>query len=177
MELSLKLVLTDEQYKDLMDKSFDTVINSPQVQTELQSIIVSTMKDHIESWFNANADNVIIETYSLSRYDNANKRQFVERMTKDVGEQYKKQLAEIIMKHMVQLTEKAPIDKILTSLLLNAILKGATGGLQEWSTMVSANSAFSADILQNIVRDLHNVGIDVCITNPPEPIPIVDPTI
>lgn len=177
MELSLKLVLTDEQYKDLMDKSFDTVINSPQVQTELQSIIIGTMKDHIESWLNANADNVIMETYNLNRYDNTNKKQFVERMVKDVGEQYKKQLAEIIMKHMVQLTEKAPIDKILTSLLLDAIIKGATGGLQEWSTMVSANSAFIADSFQDIVRDLHNVGIDVHIANSPELIPIVNPTI
>lgn len=159
MELSLKLTLTDEQYQDLMNRSFETLMDSPQVHSELQRIVMENVGEHIKHWVDSNANNWICEIYNIDRWrTSAEHKEFTTKLVKEAGAEYTDKVKEIITSHMMDMVQKVPVGEIVYKILLDGIMRGVTGGLHEWADMVAINNGTIQQNFDLVKEALSRIG-------------------
>ena len=145
MEISLKIELSDEQYNDLMDKSFDAIMGTKEVTDKLQEIIISNMQEKINDWVTDNATSWISTIYDVGRYSRSTEEEFVKKLIKDAGSEYTDHISKTIKKTMSDMIQKVDVGSIIYKILLDAVMRGVTGGIDAWQAAINANN--------NIIRE------------------------
>lgn len=164
MELSLKVELTDEQYKDLMDKSFDAIMDREEVKEELKNIIIRDMQERIHTWVEANAQSWIRYVYGIGTgyYDSRpSEEEFVKKLIKDAGSEYTEYMSETVKKTMSDMVQTVNVEQIIYGILMDYIVKGVTGGFETWASVVNANSSIIRSNFNNLREYLkYNIHTD-----------------
>lgn len=131
MEVVLKVDLTDEQYKELMEKTTSAVTNSDAFFEAAKDKILSSMADYLKE----NKDELrklcgISHYYSNDTTLSENKRAATAAInvaTQDFSEKLKPIIADLYK----QILSKCEFEKILEEVLLRTIASGLTEGVQE----------------------------------------------
>lgn len=173
MEISLKLELSEDQYNDLMQKSYDEIFKSPQMIDALKDIII----ENFNSFFQNNdrdrkvaygfvtsgnqvrnlCEKALITpveeksygNYSVSYEPSVLMRQLVTQATEDQRQTFYKSIQEILDRII---SDKDLVSKILTEVLLNSIMNGLSMG----SKMNIEQSQYNGTILKTVQGYLEN---------------------
>lgn len=130
MEVVLKVDLTDEQYKELMEKTTSAVTNSSEFFEAAKDKILSSMADYLKE----NRDELrklcgIGHYYSNDTTLSENRRAAtaaIELATQDFSEKLKPIIADLYK----EILTKCKFEEILEEVLLRTIASGLTEGVQ-----------------------------------------------
>ena len=170
MELTLHVELTQEQYDDLMSRSFDAITDRSEVKQALSNIIISNMKDYLDRWFEQYGKECIYKIFHISDYS-WNKNKAAEDLTKqlvmETSEKYKDHIHDHIVHAMQKMIEKVPLEKIVASILTQYIVQGVFSGMKGWTEQVTAMGTQIEDNFSNLKSVLANPDILHTIYVPP----------
>lgn len=167
VNMTLNIQLTDEQYADLMSRSFDAVMSDPTVIEKLKSTITIGMSCEIEKVIKENAPDVIKCIYELSGYSSQSiGNSFIEYAVREASKDFQDKIKNTIQNVMCDMAEKADVGKIIYRILAASIMDGATAGIRNWQNIVSNNSNAVLTNLQMINSVLANAGRPI---DPPYP--------
>ena len=170
MELTLHVELTQEQYDDLMSRSFDAITDRSEVKQALSNIIVSNMKDYLDRWFEQNGQDCVYKVFHLSDYSwdrNKAAEDLTKKLVLDTSEEYKDCIHDHIVHAMQKMIEKVPLEKIVASILTQYIVKGVFSGMNSWTEQVSAMGIQIESNFDNLKSVLSNPDILHTIYVPP----------
>lgn len=166
MQIQLNLDLTDEQYKELMDKSFQTIFNEEETTAALRKTIVDAMAKYI-------SDNPAIITdyfkpmtgtgYWSHRELNPTIGILISEAAKEAEEAIKDSVYNMLIKTVQD--PKTNLPSIMLNLLTRGIMEGMMNGTKIWMEMSAASCNQLMDMLQGY-NLLHDVPLRV--PNPDE---------
>ena len=170
MELTLHVELTQEQYDDLMARSFDAITNRSEVKQALSNIIISNMKDYLDRWFEQNGQDCVYKIFHISDYSwdrNKAAEDLTKQLVMETSEKYKDHIHDHIVHAMQKMIEKVPLEKIVASVLTQYIVKGVFSGMKEWTEQVSVMGSQIESNFNNLKGVLTNPDILQTIYVPP----------
>lgn len=148
VNMTLNLQLTDEQYADLMSRSFDAVMSDPAVVEELKRTITTGIHYQIERVIKEKAPDVIKYIYGLTGCNGQLiGNSFIEYAVNEASADFQSKIKDTVQNVMCDMAEKVDVGKIIYQILANSIMDGATAGIQRWQKIVSSNSN---DVLMNL---------------------------
>lgn len=134
MELQLKVELTDEQYRTLMTKSIDAILDSPEAVAAMQR----TISDNLGEYLKLNPDIIKGQFYEHNPYYGW--EQGVNGMTRTIVKEAASKAAdsvrEAVTAYMLDVAKTQDMESIVHQILIQAILTGAVSGLDSWKDRV-----------------------------------------
>lgn len=159
MELALKIDLTEEQYQDLMTKSYHELFATSSFREELGKTICEGILD----WFKGpEGSKIIKETFTGDGYwknnmrDTALGKKLVEDATKEYIDKIKEPLSEFIH----EVFRSCDLDSIVRAVIYNAIMKGLTYGAEERFRELYDISMINNGKIDEIKTKLQNIGFN-----------------
>ena len=159
MELALKIDLTEEQYQDLMTRSYHELFATSSFREELGK----TICEGILEWFKSSEGSKIIkETFTGNGYwrndmrDSTLGKKLVESATQDYIDKIKEPLSEFIY----EVFRTCDLDGIVRAVIYNAIMKGLTYGAEDRFRELYDISMVNNGKIDEIKSKLQNIGFN-----------------
>lgn len=147
MELSLKIELTDEQYNELMTKSFDSVFGGKEFTEALQKEILSSIGQYLKDHPNFIQEHLLRNSNYYSSYDNTNSYRVIDRLIEEGSKTYASEISDAVAECYKHYLKKVPLEDILKEVLYKAILEGFTRGMDNWKMESSMHmSTMSSEV-------------------------------
>lgn len=123
MELSLKIDLTDQQYQDLMKKSFNTISERPETIEEIQKTIVQQMSDYLKNHQEVLKEFLGITGYGYGGNVNTNK-EVVKKLVNKGLEDYGKEISDGTKDAIKDMMKHVNFMKIFEHFFYKSMLNG-----------------------------------------------------
>ena len=157
--MTLNIQLTDEQYADLMARSFDAIVKDPAVIEKLQEIVIEGMRNQILQEIRTEGPGAIKYVYKLNGYNMATVGEsLMEQVVKEAGENFANQIRDTIQNTMADMAQKVNVGSIIYKIVAAAIMDGATAGIGRWQEIVSRHSLDVQNMFIDINTNLANLG-------------------
>lgn len=156
MELALKIDLTEEQYQDLMTKSYHELFATSSFREELGKTICEGILDWLKS---PEGSKIIKETFTGDGYwknnmkDTALGKKLVENATKEYIDKIKEPLSEFIH----EVFRSCDLDSIIRAVVYNAIMDGLTCGAKDRFRELYDISMINNGKIEDIKSRLQNI--------------------
>lgn len=153
MELTLKIDITEEQYNDLMTKSYKEIFETDSFKEELKK----TIADGMINWFTSvNGQQVIKETLVGDNYYSRNLRQTEagKNILTEATKEYSAKIGEPIQDFYRDILTKINIGKLLKEILYTEIMKSMGMGMKDSMEMIEAAFSMQSQELQNLKEKL-----------------------
>lgn len=159
VNMTLNIQLTDEQYADLMARSFDAIVKDPAVIEKLQEIVIEGMRNQILQEIRTEGPGAIKYVYKLNGYNMATVGEsLMEQVVKEAGENFANQIRDTIQNTMADMAQKVNVGSIIYKIVAAAIMDGATAGIGRWQEIVSRHSLDVQNMFIDINTNLANLG-------------------
>ena len=159
VNMTLNIQLTDEQYADLMTRSFDAIVKDPAVIEKLQEIVIEGMRNQILQEIRTEGPGAIKYVYKLNGYNQATVGEsLMEQLVKEAGENFANQIRDTIQNTMADMAQKVNVGSIIYKIVAAAIMDGATAGIGRWQEIVSRHSLDVQNMFIDINTNLGNLG-------------------
>lgn len=149
--IQLNLELSDEQYQQLMEKSFDTVINQDETVKALRGTITDTMSKYLTEHQDLIKDQFYDKNY-WGQYTTANS------MTKNIvaaaAEETSKKIQDAVEGYMLDVMKTQNIDDIVLKILAAGIMSGVVSGLDSWRNAAECEIHMNTSGITNIANRL-----------------------
>lgn len=129
MELMLKIDLTEEQYNDLMTKSYHELFETDSFKKALAATVSEGILDFLKS---PTGQNLIKKTFTGdSYYDSGRNTDFGKKIFDEASKDYMDQIKEPIGKFLQDCLMKVDIDRMAKAIVMNAFIKGMAFGASD----------------------------------------------
>lgn len=154
MELTLKISLEDEKY-DFLNADIQRIAESEEFQLQLKEMMLESCKMQILDKLGGDIDKAISWVFALSQYSwgrNETSVEFTRKLVREAAERYRDQISDTIIASMKEMVLETNVGELIYQILIDGIMRGATGGLQQWADIVRANQTNLANTF-NMIRD------------------------
>lgn len=129
MELMLKIDLTEEQYNDLMTKSYHELFETDSFKKALAATVSEGILDFLKG---PTGQQLIKKTFTGdSYYDSGRNTDFGKKLFDEASKEYMDQIKEPIGKFLQDCLMKVDIDRMAKAIVMNAFIKGMSFGMND----------------------------------------------
>ena len=156
MELTLKIDLTEEQYNDLMAKSYKEIFETDSFKEALKETICTGMVN----WFDTpNGKDVIRETLVGDNYYSSNMRQTEtgRSILNEATKEYASKIGEPIQDFYRDLLTKVNLGNLLKEILYSQIIRSMGIGMKDSMEMIEAAFNTQSRELQDLREKLSHI--------------------
>ena len=128
MDISLNVQLTDEQFNQLMEKSYEKIFETDEFTVALRESIVKQVSDHLTK----NPKYIeralgVTNDWSYDKYKEHST--VISGIVKTASVEYCKEISDGVTDVLKDVVKKAPIDEIIMDIIKDAVLKGLVSGM------------------------------------------------
>ena len=156
MELTLKIDLTEEQYNDLMTKSYKEIFETDSFKEALKETICTGMVN----WFDTpNGKDIIKKTLTGDDYYSRNMRQTEtgRNILNEATKEYASKISEPIQDFYRDLLTKVNLGNLLKEILYSQIIRSMGIGMKDSMEMIEAVFNTQSQELQSLREKLSNI--------------------
>lgn len=156
MELMLKIDLTEEQYNDLMTKSYHEIFESDAFKDALKDIILLGM----ENWLNSTEGKDVIRTSLVgdNYYDrNLRKTELGKSLLEVASNDFTDRMKEPVENFFREALRTVRIEDMLKYILVEAFKNGLIAGSREMMEILEDKQIFVQDQLSDIKNKLQSI--------------------
>lgn len=156
MELMLKIDLTEEQYNDLMTKSYHEIFESDAFKDALKDSILLGM----ENWLNSTEGKDVIKTSLIGDgyYDrNLRKTELGKSLLKVASNDFTDRMKEPVENFFREALRTVRIEDMLKYILVEAFKNGLIAGSREMMEILESKQVFMQDQLSDIKNKLQSI--------------------
>lgn len=154
MELMLKIDLTEEQYNDLMTKSYHELFETDSFKKALAATVSEGILDFLKS---PTGQNLIKKTFTGdSYYDSGRNTDFGKKLFDEASKEYMDQIKEPIGKFLQDCLMKVDIDKMAKAIVMHAFIKGMSFGTND-DLMVLQDQLWRTETRVSDLRSKFNI--------------------
>lgn len=154
MELMLKIDLTEEQYNDLMAKSYHELFETDSFKKALAATVSEGILDFLKG---PTGQQLIKKTFTGdSYYDSGRNTDFGKKLFDEASKDYMDQIKEPIGKFLQDCLMKVDIDKMAKAIVMNAFIKGMAFGTSD-DLMILQNQLWMTEARVEDLRSKFNI--------------------
>ena len=154
MELMLKIDLTEEQYNDLMAKSYHELFETDSFKKALATTVSEGILDFLKG---PTGQQLIKKTFTGdSYYDSGRNTDFGKKLFDEASKEYMDQIKEPIGKFLQDCLMKVDIDKMAKAIVMHAFIKGMSFGMND-DLMVLQDQLWRTEARVSDLRSKFNI--------------------
>ena len=154
MELMLKIDLTEEQYNDLMAKSYHELFETDSFKKALAATVSEGILDFLKG---PTGQQLIKKTFTGdSYYDSGCNTDFGKKLFDEASKEYMDQIKEPIGKFLQDCLMKVDIDRMAKAIVMNAFIKGMSFGVND-DLMVLQDQLWRTEARVSDLRSKFNI--------------------
>lgn len=154
MELMLKIDLTEEQYNDLMTKSYHELFETDSFKKALAATVSEGILDFLKG---PTGQQLIKKTFTGdSYYDSGRNTDFGKKLFDEASKEYMDQIKEPIGKFLQDCLMKVDIDKMAKAIVMHAFIKGMSFGMND-DLMVLQDQIWRTEARVSDLRSKFNI--------------------